>query len=350
MKKIIILQDNQATFNDNKRGIKNYFSGINSNINPNNIKVIQVPSLKFPEKNLSFFLNKIISIFYIVFIKYDLFVPTYYNNYFMRFNKKKFILYVYDLITEISNLDIHKKTTINKYNLISKASQIIAISNKTKNDIQSHIGYKKNINVVYPSSSLSLTRQVKSVEIINNKKFILFVGNRMLKYKNFIKTLISIKKILIEEKITLFCAGGGQFSFNEKRIIRKLNLENLVLQKDLSKEELKWSYQNCMLFLFPSLHEGFGLPIIEAQSNKCLVVCSDTKIFREICGKNSVIFFKTNDPNSLEDKIRFALEIDEKQIKKILQNGLLNSKRYSWKKSANKVEKIYIKTFFSQPV
>ena len=81
----------------------------------------------------------------------------------------------------------------------------------------------------------------------------------------------------------------------------------------------------------PSREEGFGLPVIEAMSAGCPVVCSDIDIFREVGGEAGLYF----DPNSSDEIVDIIRQLENaKYRKEIVAKGLLNAKRFSWTKSA----------------
>jgi len=84
-----------------------------------------------------------------------------------------------------------------------------------------------------------------------------------------------------------------------------------------------------LIYVFPSLDEGFGIPILEALSFSIPTICSDIEVFKEI-GNNSVEFFKAGDPNSLASKITRLLN-DKHARKKLVNNGLEHIKKFNRK-------------------
>ena len=74
-------------------------------------------------------------------------------------------------------------------------------------------------------------------------------------------------------------------------MINDNNLNKKIINVGFVNEEYKnFLYQNAKLFIFPSLDEGFGIPIIESYANKCPVLLSDIEIFKEVAGKFGVFF------------------------------------------------------------
>ena len=96
----------------------------------------------------------------------------------------------------------------------------------------------------------------------------------------------------------MICFGGGSFSQDEKNEFKSLKLnQNNIYQISGNDEMLYSYYASAECLVIPSLYEGFGLPLLEAMSLNCPVLCSRTSSLVEI-GAEAAIFF---DPYSLED-------------------------------------------------
>ena len=123
------------------------------------------------------------------------------------------------------------------------------------------------IEVIYLGSSLYNNNKDIGT-LLPEKKYILFVGNRNL-YKNFNFYLESVAELLKDHKLTFVCAGAGQFSDSELFLIRKLGLTDLVKHVKINDDILSSLYRNAFAFVFPSLYEGFVIPVLEAFSCDC---------------------------------------------------------------------------------
>ncbi len=273
--------------------------------------------------------------------RFDIFHPTYYNPYFLKFLKNKpYVLTVYDMIHE-KFPDIFKgdQTAFQKKSLIEQAKKIIAISENTKNDIINIYHIDPAIIEVIP---LATSLPINNSEVLLKlpQKYILFVGNRKL-YKNFDLFINSISSLLSDQKeLYLICAGGGIFSDAEIRLIEKLNLTGRVIHYAITNDSiLTQLYKKAILFAIPSLYEGFGIPILEAFSCGCPVAASNCSSIPEV-GGDAVIYFDPNDPNSIEKAI-----IDMVQDKKLQESlkilGYQRLKRFSWLKTAEQTKRLY---------
>lgn len=255
---------------------------------------------------------------------YDVFHPTYYNPYFLPFLKDKpFVLTVHDMMPELfpEFYPSDFSDIVYKKLLVKKASKIIAVSNQTKNDLIKLLSVdEKKISVVHHCVNLK-SKQIKNHNYKIPKNYLLYVGSRIL-YKNFTTFIKSIAPILIKHSdLKLVLAGGGEITESEKKLICKLNLKsNIVHFKNFDDHLLSLLYTNAKAFIFPSLYEGFGIPILESFSNHCPVLLSDTPVFKEIAEDNC-LYFDPKSEESIRDKIQNILE-DDKLRKKLIKKGL----------------------------
>jgi glycosyltransferase involved in cell wall biosynthesis len=98
--------------------------------------------------------------------------------------------------------------------------------------------------------------------------------------------------------------------------------------------------------VFPSLFEGFGIPLIEAMACGCPVVCSDRTAIPEILG-NAGVIFNPEFPEDIADKI-WSVWISNHMIKELRVKGLERSRQFSWENTAKKTLAVYQKIFVSK--
>lgn len=273
---------------------------------------------------------------------YDIFVPTYYDPYFLnQINGKPFVLTVYDMIHELMPQYFEN----DPYNvvefksiLIKKATKIIAVSNNTKKDILKFYPEidPDKIEVIYHGSSIRIESNVK---VNLPASYILYVGSRA-NYKNFRFLVNALSPLLkANPKLNLLAAGGGEFDDDEMKWIKSLRLEKQIIQKSFKENELGYFYQNAELFVFPSLYEGFGIPVLEAMASGCPIILTKQGSFPEIAGEAG-IYFDSNSEEDLRDKIQQLL--DDKELRAdFVKKGLEQVKKYNWKDAAEQCLKIY---------
>jgi glycosyltransferase involved in cell wall biosynthesis len=108
----------------------------------------------------------------------------------------------------------------------------------------------------------------------------------------------------------------------------------------VSDEELINYYRNAVCFIFPSLYEGFGIPVIEAQACGCPVISSNSSSLHEVLGE-SAIMCNSSDIEGFANAMKSIYE-DDTLRNTIISKGFENTKRFSWEKSAKKIENLLI--------
>ena len=138
-----------------------------------------------------------------------------------------------------------------------------------------------------------------------HENYILFVGERG-GYKNFYRFLDAVAPVLKERKINLVCAGSKPFCKSEEETMLRLGIRNHVTWIAPNDGQLNQLYHKALLFVYPSLYEGFGLPILEAFSNQCPIAISNTRCFAEV-GGNAAEYFDPYNAVSITQAINNVL-------------------------------------------
>jgi glycosyltransferase involved in cell wall biosynthesis len=214
---------------------------------------------------------------------------------------------------------------------IDSKTQIITTSQCSKNNLIKILKKTNKINHVYQTFRYFKTKEIP-LSIPEN--YILHIGS--FEERKDLMTLLKAFHFLKNDNLKLVLVGTQVLNGN-KKIIKRVNKyilknnlsERVILPGFVSKEEAKVYYKNASIYVFPSLDEGFGIPILEALSFSIPTICSDIEVFKEI-GNNSVEFFKAGDPNSLAKKIAFLLNSEEVR-KKLINNGLEYIKKFNRK-------------------
>jgi glycosyltransferase involved in cell wall biosynthesis len=276
---------------------------------------------------------------------FDLFIPTYYDTYFLDYiGSKPFVLTVYDMIHELFPQIIPEdlKLVNNKLLLMEKATKIIAVSNNTKNDILKiypHIQESK-IEVVYHGNSIVVNEDIK---IDLPSKYILFVGPRFV-YKNFKYLVEDIQGLLKNDSsLYLVCAGGGKFSKTEKKYFADLKLSKQIIQIDFKENELGLIYKKAICFVFPSIYEGFGIPVLESMSCGCPVILGRHSSFPEVAG-DAGVYFDLNSSGDLAKKIDLLINNSTLRNEYSLK-GLIQIKKFNWQTASQECLDVYKKAY-----
>lgn len=280
--------------------------------------------------------------------EFDLFHPTYYDPYFLKpLNKKPFVLTVYDMIHELYPGCFSPRDPVRtwKIQLLKEADAIIAISENTKEDILRCADIDPGlISVVYLGNPLDRTQPLTKENthewrLFLEKRYLLFVGTRT-GYKNFNFFIQSVTSLLkTDESLQIYCAGGGPFTIAEKNTLRKLNLLSKVHYIPPDDMLMKSLYQSAQAFVFPSLYEGFGLPVLEAFSCGCPTILCNTSSLPEIAA-DAACYFDPTDPESLIECIETILS-DRNYREELIRKGYERLKIFSWEKTAKETRRVY---------
>lgn len=357
-----VLYDTQIFGMQKFGGISNYFANIISSLKKTEdvivphvtsdneyIDQISDRSTTFPIKYNFKGKNRFISLLNKIYMvkalkneKYDVFHPTYYKNYHLKYLKKPFVITVYDMIHELFPEYFHKNDFViqNKQMLCNAATRIIAISAQTKLDlIKIYNIPKEKIDVVYLATDFKIY-ETKLHTLNLPSKYILFVGNRQ-HYKNFNWMLEAIAPVLKNQKIHLLCIGP-KFNSDENYLIKKLYLDNLIIQTNVKASELPEVYNRAELFIFPSIYEGFGIPILEAFASKVPVLLANASCFPEVAG-DAAMYFEIDNMHSLQQQVE-ALLNDSTLRNIMIEKGLMQLSKYSWDKCAADTLETYKKS------
>lgn len=286
-------------------------------------------------------------------------VPIFYN--------KPFVVTIHDLILnhfptgEASTLPlpIYKLKQLGYQFVINKAAikakKVITVSIATKDEIVDHLGIDESKVVVtyegYSNQKSNIKNQISPFQKnkkIKLKEYFLYVGNAY-PHKNLERLVEAFNQFYHEilrsdqDNIKLVLVGKEDYFYKRlKERIKSMNMqESVLLYGQVTDEELGYLYKNAKALILPSIMEGFGLPVLEAMAEKCLVVCSDIPSFREIC-KDTAIYFNPKDIEDIKRVLRSVcsdkLNYD---IKKRIDEGFERSKNFSWEKMAEETLKIY---------
>ena len=255
-------------------------------------------------------------------------------------------------------LQLHKWT---KYS-VKKAAKIVTISNATKNDIIKLYNISESkIDVVYPGikESVTLTPHIFPMEELSRKynissNYILFVGTLQPR-KNIVRAIEAFSKVVQnktvnnkqeKEKNPLEFVIVGRKGWLYEDILaapQKYGVEERVKFLDfVPDEDLPQLYHYAQCFLWPSLYEGFGLPVVEAMAHGAPVITSNTSSLPEAGGEAALYV----DPHNTEDiakKLKEVLE-NKKLREDMIAKGKKHVASFSWDKAARETLQILQET------
>jgi glycosyltransferase involved in cell wall biosynthesis len=241
---------------------------------------------------------------------------------------------VYDMIFERAPYyygPASEADALQKAASIRAAARIITISQSTADELTAfYPETRERVVTVYPGAEHLCQLPSSGPTDREQKPYCLFVGQRFA-YKNF-TTLVDAMTLGGWDKELELHVVGMPFLHTERMLIKRLGLEGRIRDcGPLSDAALVRKYHNCAAFIFPSLAEGFGLPILEAQSCGAPLACSDIPVFREIAG-TAAEFFDPLDPTSVLAATMRCVNTANRD--KLSEAQRRNLQRFSWDRCA----------------
>jgi mannosyltransferase len=237
---------------------------------------------------------------------------------------------------------IHAKQ---KGNAIHNSKRTICISESTKSDLlkfypkypESQISVIYNgVNEAYSPLKNKKQSQLNKLVPFDSLGYILYVGDRKTPYKNF-NMVVESAKIM---KLPLVLAGGGNYAKNEKQTIEsRLGSNSFILVSGISNSDLNILFNHAMCLVYPSLYEGFGIPIIEAQKAGCPVICSNSSSLPEVAGNGAYLVADIS-VNRLMERIN-QLKHGSGEREQLIDLGFKNAVRFSWDKCYQQTKQVY---------
>lgn len=265
----------------------------------------------------------------------------------------KFVVTIHDLaIEKLKTVGSLKNTIIQKLFLersINAADEIIAISEATKKDIIDIFNIDESgIKVIYNGSKLGeelkisneQEKEIKTKFGLKDEVPYVFFLSTIEPRKN-VETLIKAFNYIKRKediKLKLIIAGGLGWKYEEVLKLYETSdyKEDIIMPGFISKEEKKYLYEHAKCFVYPSLYEGFGLPVLEAMEGKAIVITSNVSSLPEVGGDAAFYFNNVYDYAELGNKILEVVGLSEEERKKHVDLGLAQVPKFTWTKCAKK--------------
>ncbi len=256
---------------------------------------------------------------------------------------KPTVVTVHDLFfikeKEIQQHPYQKSLEARLINAKERDCPVIAVSNTTKDDLVDICDYDKSlVQVIYEASphnwkkiddkdNMTTTRNKWQIPI----DYILAVGTREPR-KNLARLIESYDKL--DCKISLVIVGksgwGEKVNANEK----------IILTGYISDEDLMTLWSGAKGFVYPSLYEGFGLPILQSFISEVPVLTSNNSSMKEIAS-DAAILVDPSSIDSIKDGLEELINLSKEKRERLVAAGLARAKKFSWEDTANKTMKIY---------
>lgn len=272
-----------------------------------------------------------------------------------RFDKSyETAVILYDLIPYMDEeryllSSVQKSYYHKKINSLQNADILLAISDASKKECEGalHIANEKVTNI-----STAVDETFKPKELSSDEKQALFakycITRKMVMYapggfdirKNFENLIVAYSKLpqylRDVHQLVIVSKIYDDYRLNLENIAKKTGLkkDELIITGYVSDEELIAFYSTCTLFVFPSLHEGFGLPALEAMACGAAVIGSNTTSVPEVIGYEKALF-NPKSADAIAKKMQEVLE-DEALLQELQTHSLQECNKFSWNESAKR--------------
>ena len=235
--------------------------------------------------------------------------------------------------------------------ILRKCEYIITVSNFEKNNIISKLNIpQERIRMIYNGYNewFKPTQDTDQVykKYIDELGYFFFLGNTDPK-KNTERTLIAysmyLEKSDVKRKLLMADLDKGYLD----DIIERNHIENIrdfiVMPGYIVNSDLPYIYNNAFAFLYTSLRESFGIPLLEAMACGTPVITSNTSSMPEIGGKDAILV-NPESPEEIAEKM-LLLEKDDQYYRKQEEYGIIRAKLFSWRLTAESLLNVYEKIY-----
>nr|WP_240039055.1 glycosyltransferase [Okeania hirsuta] len=262
----------------------------------------------------------------------DLFISTYYTTPISTPS----VFMAYDMIPEALETDLNKAMWREKHHAISHAFSYISISENTARDLVKFFPDIQADEVSVAHCGVAPTFTPATTTEINgfkhkygiSKPYFLLVGAGS-NYKNAILFFQAFAQLYSKQGFEIVWTGSG---FNLANEYREYSAGSVIHSLILSDEELKVAYSGAVALVYPSLYEGFGMPVAEALACGCPVITCANSSIPEVAGE-AAIYVDANDVDGLTDAL---CEVQKPKVRNsLIAAGLEQVKEFSWEKMAD---------------
>lgn len=272
----------------------------------------------------------------------------------------KYVVTIYDLALFKFDKINQVATTIKQKLLIkptlANADTIVAISNATKNDIIELFGVKENkIEVSYCGKSDNKSKAKINKKEINQKllfddEYFLFIST-IEPRKNLITIVKAFEKYLDKTKNNTKLVIAGKKGWNCDDIYETIEnskyRDSIIMPGFISNLDKQYLLENAKLFLYPSIYEGFGLPILEAFSYNLPVITANNSSLPEVGGDAAFYIEDTFNDDELSELMIKVYNLSQEEITNVIDKEKEQLNKFSWQKNSNEMMDIIYKTLKS---
>ena len=227
---------------------------------------------------------------------------------------------------------------------IKNSKRIICVSQNTKADLMKFFPSisPENIRVIYNGVDLVYRpiekdeTQLQQICPFSSKEYLLYVGDRRSSYKNFNLAVDACKLT----NRPLIMVGGGPLSEKENQtLLNTVGKNKFKILLGINNEQLNLIYNHAFCLIYPSLYEGFGIPVLEAQRAGCPVISTNKSSIPEVAGHGAILLDEVTE-FQIADAVKL-LENNSIFTDDLIQKGHQNAGQFSWDKCYQETKQLY---------
>ena len=221
-----------------------------------------------------------------------------------------------------------------------KSNYIIAISEYVKNDVAKFARINSRKIIVIYEAADKIPEHPIEINYLINQPFIMYVG-RPQPHKNLYRLITAFSKLKKENsELKLILVGKKDALYSQlENWVNIQGIKNVYFTGFIEDSQLRWLYENCIAYVFPSLSEGFGLPGLEAMIHGAPVISSNATCLPEIYG-DAALYFDPLNVNDMTISIKRVVT-DIGLRKELVKKGYVQVAKYSWRKTAEQTISVY---------
>ena len=221
-----------------------------------------------------------------------------------------------------------------------RSVRVIVPSQYVADDVAQFAGLDPGKITVTPEAADPITDTPEALPDLAGKQFIMYIG-RPTPHKNLERLIEAFGRLKAQHPdLVLVLAGKKDANYARvEKSVQKANIRGVVFTGFLSEGQLRWLYEHCEAYVFPSLSEGFGLPGLEAMLHGAPVVSSNATSLPEIYGE-AAHYFDPLDVTAMTDAVNEVLT-DKNLRQQLVNTGRQQATKYSWQRLAEQTLDVY---------
>jgi glycosyltransferase involved in cell wall biosynthesis len=246
---------------------------------------------------------------------------------------------------------------------LHRGDRIIAVSQNTRSDLMKHFDVDgRKIQVVYNGVEDIFRRRLTPEELQRWQRdlgisppYLLFVGNPAKPHKNLDTVVQAYARArrMAQFDAPLICVGsreGSEFKIRQRAEYLGIG-DKVRLLGHVANEALPAIYQGAALFLYPTLYEGFGLPVIEAMASGVAVITSNTSALKELAQKGDQTYATMVDPLDLDGMAKAIATLmgSPERRAAFAERGVVRAEDFRWDQTARRTLEIYLEVIEGRP-